>query len=396
MSSELRMLAEMVRDASGMVLRDVQLASLSAALHRVDPHLEATELLHDGNRARQARRLAQLVDEVTVNETFFLRHTDELEQIEWAAAAVRAAAAKRPALRVWSAGCSTGEEAYTLALLAAETLRSTHPPVDVLGSDVSPTALSGARRGVYGPRAIRLLDAERRARWCVADGDRLRVADPLRALVRFASHNLVVDPLPPDGETPFDVIVCRNVLIYFDSPTATRVTAGLRGALAPGGQLLLGTADRLGSAPAAAPAPLPPVRGTRRRQRRPDPRTPRSSAAQSPPLQRSQSSRTDATEAGARAAFEDGLRLIRDGDAATGVQELRRALYLDPGFAVAALQLGRGHEALGDRAAARRAYGQALSLAERAASPETRLYNRVGAADVVAACRARLAALEPS
>jgi chemotaxis protein methyltransferase CheR len=382
MSSELRMLAEMVRDASGMVLRDVQLASLSAALHRVDPHLEATELLHDGNRARQARRLAQLVDEVTVNETFFLRHTDELEQIEWAAAAVRAAAAKRPALRVWSAGCSTGEEAYTLALLAAETLRSTHPPVDVLGSDVSPTALSGARRGVYGPRAIRLLDAERRARWCVADGDRLRVADPLRALVRFASHNLVVDPLPPDGETPFDVIVCRNVLIYFDSPTATRVTAGLRGALAPGGQLLLGTADRLGSAPAAAPAP--------------DPRAPRSSAAQRPPLQRSQRSRTDVTAARARAAFEDGLRLIRDGDAATGVQELRRALYLDPGFAVAALQLGRGHEALGDRAAARRAYGQALSLADGAASPETRLYNRVGAADVVAACRARLAALEPS
>ncbi len=382
MSSELRMLAEMVRNASGMVLRDVQLASLSAALHRVDPHLEATELLHDGNRARQARRLAQLVDEVTVNETFFLRHTDELEQIEWGAAAVRAAAAKRPALRVWSAGCSTGEEAYTLALLAAETLRSTHPPVDVLGSDVSPTALSGARRGVYGPRAIRLLDAERRARWCVADGDRLRVADPLRALVRFASHNLVVDPLPPDGETPFDVIVCRNVLIYFDSPTATRVTAGLRGALAPGGQLLLGTADRLGSAPAAAPAP--------------DRRTPRSSAARRPPLQRSQSRRTDATAARARAAFEDGLRLIRDGDAATGVQELRRALYLDPGFAVAALQLGRGHEALGDRAAARRAYGQALSLAEGAASPETRLYNRVGAADVVAACRARLAALEPS
>lgn len=375
MSDDLRVLAGMVQQASGIVLSDVQLTSLGAALRRVDPQLAATELLHDGDTARQARRLSRLVDEVTVNETFFLRHADELEAIDWAAAAHRATSSGRRAVRVWSAGCSTGEEPYSLALLAAEALRCEHPPVDVLGSDISPTALGAAQRAVYGSRAVRLLDAGQRARWCVADRGGLRVGDRLRALVRFMPHNLVTEPSPPEGERPFDVIVCRNVLIYFDAPTVARVTAGLRNALAPGGQLLLGTADRLGSAPPPAGAPTPPAASAPQPRRRIADRAP------------------DPIEAAAQAAFESGLRLLSDGDAASGVQALRRALYLAPGFAVAALQLGRGHEALGDGPAARRAYGQALALAQQAASPETRLYNRVGAADVVAASRARLTAL---
>ncbi|ADB51557.1 CheR family methyltransferase [Conexibacter woesei] len=386
MSDDLRVLAGMVQGASGIVLSDVQLTSLGAALRRVDPRLAATELLHDGDTARQARRLARLVDEVTVNETFFLRHEDELEEIDWAAAATRATSAGRRAVRVWSAGCSTGEEPYSLALLAAEALHSEHPPVGVLGSDISPTALGAAQRAVYGPRAVRLLDAGRRSRWCVADRGGLRVGDRLRALVRFMPHNLVTEPSPPEGEQPFDVIVCRNVLIYFDAPTVARVTAGFQAALAPGGQLLLGTADRLGSAPPPASPPTPPAPPGPRAG--PGPRTP-AGPQPSPRIDGT----PDPVEAAAQAAFESGLRLLSDGDAASGVQALRRALYLAPGLAVAALQLGRGHEALGDEAAARRAYGQALALAEQAASPEARLYNRVGAADVVAASRARLTAL---
>ncbi|MCW2952836.1 MAG: methyltransferase, CheR-type [Conexibacter sp.] len=382
MSEDLRALAGLVQGASGIALRDVQLDALRAALHRVDPQLEPTELLHDDDRVRQARRLERLVDEVTVNETFFLRHIDELVEIDWIAAVARAAAAGRRAARVWSAACATGEEPYSLALLAAEALRTVRPAIDVLATDISATALAGADRAVYGERSLRLLDRARRKRWCVTDHDGVRVGEQLRELVRFARHNLVRDPLPPVGEAPFDVIVCRNVLIYFDRPTVARVVAALEGALAPGGMLLLGTADRLGSAlpkPRARAAPVP-----------------RPGRPRTPPAPHTSGERTRTAETpqqAAHAAFETGLRLLSDGEAAVAVQALRRALYLDPAFAVAALQLARGHEALREVGAARRAYWRALRLAEDAPSPEARLYGRVGAADVIAACRARLAAL---
>lgn len=392
MSNDLRALAELVEDASGIVLRDAQLASLDAALHRLKPKLTASELLGDRDVTQQARQLARLLDELTIKETFFVRHTEELDKIDWAKAITNAASRGESAARVWSAGCSTGEEPYSLALLAAEALHNPHPSVDILGSDISPTALAHAKRAVYGARAVHLLSAERLERSFVADEGGLRVGPELRALVRFAHHNVTHDPLPPDGETPFDVVVCRNVLIYFDAPTASRVSGALRDALTPGGQLILGTADRLGitPTPTRTPSRAAPATPARPRRKLPDVPLATPPTRSLPPIDDNPG---ETPEEAAHAAFETGQRQLSDGDAAHAIEALRRALYLSPNFAVAAMQLGRGHEALGDTAAARRAYKRALQLAVEAPTPATRLYSRVGAADITTACRARLAAL---
>ncbi len=391
MTARLRELASAVHLRSGIHLSDAQLGSLTAALKRLGPGATPDRLLDDADPRRRAAALDRLVDGVTVNETFFFRNREELDRIDWPDLLASAHAAGRPRARVWSAACSSGEEAYTLAVLAAEGFGGGPiVPVEVLGTDISPTILTLAREGVYGPRSTRLLSPEQRDRWFAEGPAGLRVGDRLRSLVRFAEHNLSDGASGALGDAPYDLIVCRNVLIYFDPETVARVVAGLRARLAPRGLLLLGTADRLGV--------LPPVRPARAPRPKPDHQAPRprprpidSVPAGAPTAPAPTGG--DPVVSPALLAFDAGVRALGEGEPPRAVELLRRALYLDPGLTVAALQLGRAHEADGDPIAARRAYGLALRQAA-AQDPSVRLHDRIGAGDVAAACRARLTALE--
>ena len=143
------------------------------------------------------------------------------------------------------AGCATGEEAYSLVLLAAESLGTAEPPVDVLATDVSESALEAAREARYRGRSVTGLSQRLRERYFTEEDQLWSPVEVLRAPVRFARHNLVRDPAPPLGEGRFDLITCRNVLIYFDRPTVDAVIASLERALEPDGVLLLGAADAL-------------------------------------------------------------------------------------------------------------------------------------------------------
>jgi len=396
-SGDLRRLADLLHERGGLVLRDGQLGGLEAALRRLDPDLGPADLLGARDVAWRTATIDALIDATTVKETFFLRHLDELADVDWPALSAGAAAQGRRAVRVWSAGCATGEEAYTLALLAAE---AGDVAVDVLGTDIAPSALTHARRGVYGARSLRLLGEDRRARWIEPHDRGGVVGHALRRPVRFAVHNLVADPTPPTGEGPFDLVVCRNVLIYFDAATVARTIARLRSAVTPTGTLVVGTADRLSELP-ARPAVLPPptAAGVSPPPVRPPapapPARPEADPPEPPPAQRGALESAPAADAGALVAFEEGTATLGDGDAERAVVLLRRALYLDPAMAVAALQLGRAHELRGDPAAARHAYHRALRLAAAAGDPATLLYDRIGVSDVIAACDARLRELEP-
>jgi chemotaxis protein methyltransferase CheR len=205
-------------------------ASLAARIGRGDP-----------------AALATLVEHAVVTETAFWRHPEQLEAL-----ARRAAASPRP-LAIWCAGCATGEEPYSVAIALLEAGRGGRDRV--VGTDLSARALAAAADARYGPRALRHLPPAL-LRWLEPEDDagRRRVSAEARAGVALAHANLLSEA-PPAG-APFDLVLCRNVLIYFDPPVAAAVLARLAAALRPDGALVLGPVEL----PLASMLPLEPVR----------------------------------------------------------------------------------------------------------------------------------------
>ncbi len=239
-------LAALVQRESGIRLAERQHSLLQAALSRIDAELDPEAFLRRAADPLQRTQLvARLIEEVTVKETFFLRDLGQLAAIDWELLLRNARACGVDHVRVWTAACATGEEAYSLALLACEAFAPAPPPVRILATDISAHALARARQGVYRPRSVRALGPAMRKRYFREDAGRLVVGDELRALVSFARHNLVRDPFPPLGQAPFQLILCRNVLIYFDSQTVGRVVGSFERALARSGAFVLGPADAL-------------------------------------------------------------------------------------------------------------------------------------------------------
>lgn len=401
MSRDLERLADLIRDESGIDIRGARLSSLSTAIAKVAPGMSPGRVLRaTGDGERGASLKARLVEAITVHETFFMRQRRDFDAIDWQRLLASAREAGSEHVRIWVAACATGEEAYTVALLAAQAFGSTTPPVSVLASDISSAALLRAERGRYGTRSARNLDADARARYFTADGRHLVVGPHLRKLVEFRRHNLL-DPAPQGRQ--FELILCRNVLIYFDGPTVDEVVRRLEDALAPGGMLVLGAADRLcrPASPrrheAVRPRPHPaPERRAPSRSWRSAPRLVQpapepvetdlvTGAMTAVDRGRPQdalaltASVLDADPLRADAHFVRGLALLQQDRAREAADALRRALYIAPGCAQAAFTLGRAYDELGDDVGARRAYAQALRTLEP------------GQDDVAAACHARLA-----
>ncbi|AGP32315.1 chemotaxis protein CheR [Sorangium cellulosum] len=195
-----------------------------------------------------AAELDALIDVLVVGETYFFRELAQLEVAVAELVAPRVSAGERP--RIWSAACSTGEEPFTIAMLLAE--RGLLGRVDLVASDISARSLSRARAGVYGPRSIRsnAPPPPFATRWLEVTPDRVVVSAELRDAIDWRRINLLeASDVTSLGQ--FDVIVCRNVLIYFHDNTARWVVANLSGALASGGALLVGISEsllRLGTA----------------------------------------------------------------------------------------------------------------------------------------------------
>jgi chemotaxis protein methyltransferase CheR len=404
-------IAELVRREIGITLTSSQETALRAALGRAAPGLDHRAFLREAADPLRGRALVQrLIDEVTIKETTFLRDRRQLDAIAWHGLLEVARAAGSGTIRVWSAGCATGEEPYTLALLAAEAFGTANPPVDVLATDVSNAALAAATLGVYRERAVGALDQTSRRRFLEQGLDeRYVVKEEVRRLVRFRQHNLSRDPIPPFGEEGFDLVICRNVLIYFDAPLVERVIAALELAVRDGGTLVIGAADALygtASRLASGATEDPAARKVVSRLRRPLgreavlSRDERLAAA----LDAANAGRTNEALQHAAALLESdaldadayfvrGLVELQAGDAAAATASLRRALYVDSTFALAAFTLGRAHDALGDDVAARRAYEQALRTLDPEDVRHELLLQQVDLGDVAAACRARLGAL---
>jgi chemotaxis protein methyltransferase CheR len=187
-------------------------------------------------RAREPRAVTTLVEAAVVGETYFFRHPEQLDAIRQV---VLTAAPRDRGLLIWSAGCATGEEPYTLAMELCDAGRAGLGD-RIVATDVSSRALGVAREAAYGDWSMRRLDAGLRARHFEEAPPRVTVRPAIREMVEFRRHNLVKDPVLG---TSFDLVVCRNVLIYFTPATAQAVVEKLATALRPGGALVLGPVE---------------------------------------------------------------------------------------------------------------------------------------------------------
>jgi chemotaxis protein methyltransferase CheR len=251
-AEELHVLRDVFSAASGFFLRE-ELKFI--AERRLAPRLEVLGLRDFAAYARYLKFDARGADEVETaidllvpHETYFFREPTQLRCFEIEVLPQLEARERLRELRIWSAGCSTGEEAYTLSMLThgRPGLAGTH--VEILGTDLSRKALTAARKAEYGPMALRATAPDQRARYFEPlDGGahgRVKVRQPYRDHVRFGQLNLL-DAHAASLLPRFDVIFCRNVLIYFDQPTRKKVVELFYERLNEGGLLLLGHSENL-------------------------------------------------------------------------------------------------------------------------------------------------------
>lgn len=193
----------------------------------------------------------RLIDGVTVRETRFFRNQPQVDALRSRILPelLRRAAGRDRPLTIWSAGCSTGEEPYTLAMLLLElapvAATGSEPWARIVATDVSAAALRCARRATYAGRTLANVPATVRDRWFEPrPGGALAVRDEVRRIVEVAPHNLVTQPAP-FAAREVDLVVCRNVTIYFSGATTRLLVGAFHDVLAEGGYLLLGHAETL-------------------------------------------------------------------------------------------------------------------------------------------------------
>jgi chemotaxis protein methyltransferase CheR len=244
--SSIRILAGLLEARTGQQLtmsRRWRIETALSSLLRERSIATLDELITILVMGREPSLSQRVVEALLNNETYFFRDRNPFDQL--AATALPALAERRrdtKRIRIWSAGCSTGQEIYSLAMLfAGDPVRWHGWTVDLLGSDVSETAVTRARAGVYTQfEAQRGLAVTQMIRWFEESDAGWRVAESLRRNVRFQVHNILEAP-PHPGQ--FDIILCRNVLLYLSTDKKRAAFDRLSSALAPDGWVMLGAGE---------------------------------------------------------------------------------------------------------------------------------------------------------
>ncbi|MDX2198894.1 MAG: protein-glutamate O-methyltransferase CheR [Phycisphaerae bacterium] len=207
-------------------------------------HLDSFDEYYDilAAASTSEEELPHFLNVVTTNETYFFRNTQLWRMFtdRLLPDFIAKHGNKSKRLRIWSAASSSGEEAYTIALILREKLPDFHSwRVEVIGSDISRNMLERASKGIYNAYALSKTDAAIKTKWFTKDGENFRLADEVRKLVKFQFHNLR-DAFP---QRDFDLVLLRNVLMYFDTPMKKLAVANTAAAVAPGGYLYIGDVD---------------------------------------------------------------------------------------------------------------------------------------------------------
>ena len=240
-------LSGLVFESSGIHLKPEKAELLRSRLSRRlrSLGLDSFEAYWQLLRRDDGEELRRMLDQVTTNKTEFFREDAHFEHLaKEALPGLRVRRGGR-ALRLWSAACSSGEEPYSLAICLAEAL-GPQTAFSVVATDLSEQMLDKAVAGVYSEESCKRLPRDLRAKYFkpLQDGT-WQVGPFLRSRVAFARFNLVRDPIPASTLEPFDVILCRNVMIYFDRPTQEAVVGRLLSVLRPDGWLYTGLSESL-------------------------------------------------------------------------------------------------------------------------------------------------------
>jgi chemotaxis protein methyltransferase CheR len=232
----------------GLHFEDSRLAFLGEVLQRRLGQLgrPSQAYLDDLEQKLSASEINALARELTVCETYFFRNVEQFRALaEVALPECMRARKTQGTLRLLSAGCASGEEAYSIAIVARETITDPTWDVQIRAVDVNSTALEKAVAARYSPWALRDTPVNQRRRWFRPDGREMLLDETLRQSVRIGAGNLVRDDAelwPVDG---YDVIFCRNVLMYFAPEQMRLAIQRIARSLAPGGFLFLGHAETL-------------------------------------------------------------------------------------------------------------------------------------------------------
>ena len=243
---QFRMLCDRVRDYCGLRLEPGAQPRIE---RRVVERIECLGglsvnsylyVLREGAVARA--ELEVLVDLLSAKDTFFFREEGPLRSLVQTLVTDRLGRADGRAVRLWSAGCASGEEPYTIAMLALEAGARLGRDLEIFGSDIARSALTRARRGCYAMSSLHATPAATRGRYFEEREGQFRVRSALREQVEFVVSNLM-ESSRVDWLGPLDAIVCRNVLDGFAPEARARVLAGFYDRLCPGGVLLVGEAE---------------------------------------------------------------------------------------------------------------------------------------------------------
>lgn len=245
-SSDFEFLSSLLYKQSGLVLTPDKGYLLETRLQPVarSHGLTSIEQIVSTLKARRDEKLvAAITDAMTTNESLFFRDRTPFDQFKAVVlpSLLQSRAAKK-SIRIWSAACSSGQEPYSLSMVLDELAsKLTGWRGEIVATDLSTEMVARARAGIYSQFEVqRGLPVQLLVKYFEQDGDRWQLSEKIRRMVTFREFNLLQDPRPLGN---FDIVFCRNVLIYFDQDTKRKVLEGVSRQIAPDGYLYLGGAE---------------------------------------------------------------------------------------------------------------------------------------------------------
>lgn len=249
---DFRLIRDFIHEKSGMFFADRKLYLLQSRLSKRMQELGIASfkdyfytVKYDTSQAE----FHQLMNLVTTNETYFFRNEPQLEAFRDETLPQIIAYKKQfkgiKTLRIWSAGCSTGEEPYTIAMIIKDALRddpSWH--IEIIANDISESVLHNARKGEYTGQSLRYVTPDHLSRYFENNGEKYRVRAEIKSMVKFVHLNLN-DIAKIAMYKNLDIIFCRNVMIYFSSEVKKRIVKAFYQALIPGGLLIIGHSESM-------------------------------------------------------------------------------------------------------------------------------------------------------